>query len=343
MAIDYSGGLDPAFEYFLPRQPENPDFRDSASLWIMNDDGLIAFPRITIDAVGGDWEHPRIQINTALADGRALRVWSGEPARSPFDGQGLAAVRGAGPLVFQCLEPFRRWRIRFDGSALQTTSAAQMRDQREGERVDMAFDVEARMAAPPWLMGGMTPEAARKMKTADAGALMGGLRYEQLCRLQGWARIAGREYPINGTGMRVRRQGVRNMGAATGHCQHSALFPSGRAFGAIAFAPGADGEQSFNEGFVYTGEGALVPARVVSAPWMTQLGSSGEYVSLVLETPLGEITIAGETTLSTFDHHLFEMADSSVLHQGAARYTWDGEETIGLVERCSLRERLRPD
>jgi len=76
---------------------------------------------------------------------------------------------------------------------------------------------------------------------------------------------------------------------------------------------------------------------------MAQLGSSGEDVSLVLETPLGEITIAGETTLSTFDHHLFEMADSSVLHQGAARYTWDGEETIGLVERCSLRERLRPD
>ncbi|MFV8817582.1 hypothetical protein [Haliea sp. E17] len=338
---DLSGGLDPGLDYFLPGPPEHPGFRDSASLWIMNDDGEIAFPRITIDAVGEDWEHPRIQINAALADGRALRVWSGEAAHAPFDERGLAAIRGAGPLRFQCLEPLRRWRVSFAGQALQTTSAAQLGDLRDGETVDMAFDVEARMAAPPWLMGGMTAEAARKMKSADAGALMGGLRYEQLCRLQGRASIAGREYPIAGTGMRVRRQGVRNMGAATGHCQHSALFPSGRAFGAIAFAPGADGSQSFNEGFVYGGEGALSPARVLSAPWMTQLGLAGEDASLVLHTPLGEIAIAGETMLSTFDHHLFEMAGNSVLHQGVARYTWDGEETIGLIERCTLRERLR--
>jgi len=34
------------------------------------------------------------------------------------------------------------------------------------------------------------------------------------------------------------------------------------------------------------------------------------------------------------------MADNSVLHQGAARYTWDGEQTIGLIERCTRRERL---
>jgi len=34
------------------------------------------------------------------------------------------------------------------------------------------------------------------------------------------------------------------------------------------------------------------------------------------------------------------MAQTSVLEQGLARYVWDGEETIGLFERCTLRERL---
>jgi hypothetical protein len=35
------------------------------------------------------------------------------------------------------------------------------------------------------------------------------------------------------------------------------------------------------------------------------------------------------------------MADSSVLQQGMVRYEWDGESTMGLVERCTLRSQLR--
>jgi hypothetical protein len=214
-----------------------------------------------------------------------------------------------------------------------------MAGREEGEPVALSYRIEAEMAAPPWLMGGMTPEAARKMRDGDASALMGGLRYEQLCRVKGTVRVAGEDHPISGTGMRVRRQGVRRMGAATGHCQHSALFPSGRAFGAIAFAPGPDGTQPFNEGFVIV-EGRKRAARVVEAPWMKRLVARGDDASLLLETDAGPVRIAGEVLMSTFDHTLFEMADSSVLHQGAARYSWDGEETIGLIERCTLHGQL---
>lgn len=52
------------------------------------------------------------------------------------------------------------------------------------------------------------------------------------------------------------------------------------------------------------------------------------------------MTIEGETLLSTFDLNLFEMAETSVLQQGVARYVWEGEETVGLIERCTLREQL---
>jgi hypothetical protein len=89
----------------------------------------------------------------------------------------------------------------------------------------------------------------------------------------------GREfYAVRGTGMRVRRQGIRRMGTATGHCQHSALFPSGRAVGAIAFAPRGDGTQAFNEGGVIDGEGVKHAATILEAPWMTKLIASGEAV-----------------------------------------------------------------
>jgi hypothetical protein len=178
------------------------------------------------------------------------------------------------------------------------------------------------------------------MRGGDAGALMGGLRYEQLCRVKGWVTVAGATRQISGTGMRVRRQGVRDMGAALGHCQHSALFPSGRAFGAIVMAPGPEGPDAFNEAFIFDERGGQVPARVVKAPWMSRLVEKGDDASLELESAEGRVRIDGEVLASLFDHHLFEMAGTSVLHQGTARYVWDGEETIGLIERCTLKDRI---
>jgi hypothetical protein len=217
---------------------------------------------------------------------------------------------------------------------------AQMAGQVGGKPMSLAFHFDAHMVAPPWLMGGMTAEAASLIKSQPEGSQMGGLRYEQLCKITGWVRADDEEHRVVGTGMRVRRQGVRSKASSTAHCQHSAVFPSGRAIGAIAFAPRPDGTSSFNEGFIYTEDHRRYPARVVNAPWMTRLQTHGEQVPLVLNSDFGCIQIDGETLLTTFDHHLFEMADVAVLQQGSARYVWDGEETIGLIERCTQRRSM---
>lgn len=341
MAIDLTGGLDPFLEYFQPARPDDPEMRDSATLWIMEEKGRIAFPRVTFDAIGGDWETPWVQLNGVTDDGRTLRLWSREPGSLELNEAGQPQTRGAGPLQFRCVEPFRRWEMTFDGIVRQSTSAAEVVGSRAFAEVPLSLSVTAEMVAPPWLMGGVTPEAAQAMRSGGAGALMGGVRYEQLCRVKGMATLDGREYPVTGTGMRVRRQGVRNMGAAIGHCQHSALFPSGKAFGAIIMAPGPEGPEAFNEAFVLLPGGRKVAARITRAPWMTRLQTNGDDATLTLETELGEIRIEGEVIASLFDHHDFEMAETSILHQGTARYLWDGEETIGLIERCTLRDRLR--
>lgn len=340
MATNLSAGLDPLFEWFAADRPANPQTRDSATLWIMDETGALAFPRVTFDAIGESWETPWVQLNFVDRTGRTLRLWSQEPGSADRFDKNRSAVRSAGPLRFECLEPFRRWTIAIEGQALQSTTTAQLAGVPDGAPTDLAFHFEAEMVAPPWLMGGMTEEAARKMKSGDAGALMGGLRYEQLCRIKGWVTVDGETQQIRGTGMRVRRQGVRNMGVALGHCQHSALFPSGRAFGAIVMAPGPEGPEAFNEAFLFDARGRQIPARIVKAPWMRRLNERGDDASLVLDSGDRTIHIEGEVLSSLFDHHLFEMADTSILHQGTARYVWDGEETIGLIERCTLKTRI---
>ncbi|MEW9856447.1 hypothetical protein [Novosphingobium sp. M1R2S20] len=313
--------------------------RDSATLWILERSGRFALPRVAFDSIGETWERPWVQLNYVQQDGQTLRVWSQEPGNIELNGQGLPAVRRAGGLRFECIEPFRRWTLDFDGRTVRSSTAQEMAGPESTAPSHLTFHVEAEMVAPPWLMGGMTAEAARQMARGDAGALMGGVRYEQLCTVTGWIEVEGKRQPIEGTGMRVRRQGVRHMGSAMGHCQHSAVWPSGRAFGAIVMAPGPEGPVVFNEAFVITPDGRKLAATVSEAPWMRQLIEQDD-ASLLLSTSEGDVRIMGETLLSMFDHHKFEMADTSVLHQGTARYSWDGEETIGLIERCTLREKL---
>ena len=85
-----------------------------------------------------------------------------------------------------------------------------------------------------------------------------------------------------------------------------------------------------------------LPARVVQAPWLGKIQALGEDVSVVLESEeLGRVRIEGETVVSTFMLSLREeMPDFPGLYQGGARYTWDGEETYGMIERSSPFDKL---
>ncbi len=208
------------------------------------------------------------------------------------------------------------------------------------------------MAVPPWIQGSLLPEA-RALLEGGEGNLMGGPRYEQLLRASGTIQTPGREHTFNGSGLRIRRQGVRHLAEFRGHCWQSALFPSGRAFGYIAYPPRDDGQPTFNEGYVFEGDGALIPARVVQAPWLTSLQALGQDVSLVLETEEGIERIEGETVVSTFDirhddqtraikEMSTEIPDFPPLQQAGVRYVWNGEETFGMLERSSPRSKITP-
>lgn len=56
---------------------------------------------------------------------------------------------------------------------------------RSAEAEKMAGRRPASPCGAAWLMGGMNAEAARNREWGDAALLMGGLRYGQLCRVNG--------------------------------------------------------------------------------------------------------------------------------------------------------------
>lgn len=356
MTIDLTGGIDPDRELMFAQRPDNPEMRDSVSFWVFDDRGEIGLPRIGIEAVASQWQAHGLQVNVAFADGRVFRLRADGPSR-PVEGPDgrPTTVLGAGPLTFACVSPFDVWTLAFDGQAVQASSADLAAGRKDGPLVNVRFEVEAKMAVPPWVQGAMRSEADEQLKTTVVGDLMGGARYEQLFRATGAVDVAGDHRSFSGSGLRIRRQGVRKLEGFWGHCWQSALFDSGRAFGYIAYPPRPDGQPNYNEGYLYFGHsaggGRLVPARVVEAPWLRRLRARGEDVSVVLETAQGTVRIEGETVLSTHDitdpaeipaeqSALMANWTFPALQQAGVRYRWDGEEAIGMLERSSPMEAI---
>jgi hypothetical protein len=342
VTIDLTGGLSVEREYVFAERPQNPEMRDAVNMWVSDDRGVLGLPRFAVEAVASEWDAHLLSVNIAFPNGRVLSVRGHGPTHDQRDADGKATIFGAGPLQFRCVEPFRKWSASFRGAAAEMTTDEQMHGAPPGKgpAVDVEFDIETTMAVPPFIQGTLSMDAANKLASGVEGRLMGGDRYEQLFRAKGMLRIGSEVHRFTGTGLRIRRQGVRRIEGFWGHCWQTALFPSGRAFGYIAYPPRPDGSSSYNEGYIFEGDGSLIPARVLKAPWLHKLEAKQD-VTVVLETQRGNVTIEGETSVETFAMDRPEMPrDFPVLQQAGARYRWDGEETYGMIERSSMKDQI---
>ncbi len=338
---DFSGGLPDSAELALREHPHIEFMRDSVSVWIYDDGGTFGLPRVTMEAQGPDWDPKLLQVNVAFADGRVLSGSGSVPTRDSDD----QTVYAGGPLEFRCVEPFERWRVTYSGDALDTTSEATAAGSIAGApRVPLRFELDVTMAAPPWISGEMSLDADRKLEESDSIFVGGrrsfedGMRYEQLVLANGTVAVGLEEWSLSGSGIRVRRQGRRNLEGFAGHVWQSAVFPSGRGFGQMWLLP-----NDYKEAYVYD-QGRMLPAEIVEVAWLTQMVPSGEDVSLVLETELGRTEIRGETVYSVFipEGEAFPTEGKWPLHwqQSGVRYTWDGEVTYGMMERSSAPDKV---
>jgi hypothetical protein len=335
VAIDLTSGMDPSVDFVTALAPSDPTRREGASMWIWDDAGRFGLPRVAVEAVGATWtEHRTIMFNVAFPDGRVLVSWGNEAPHRPEGDDGIPRLLGGGPLRLECVEPFARWRVTFDGNAVETTVEHQLAGRSayapaaaHERAIELFIEVEARMAVPPWIQGSLQPEGH---------FVVGEERFEQLFAAEGLVRVDGTEAHFSGSGLRIHRKGGNRSDYSDwfGHCWQSARFPSGRAFGSIHYAPRPDGSVKYREGYVFDGND-LIPARVINTPWMTKMAPAGQDVSFSLESKLGRADIEGETYASTFVPELKLGDDVSFppLQQGIARYRWDGEEAYGMIER----------
>lgn len=328
-------GLTPEHDFFFADKPDNPEMRESTSVWLFEENGAFAFPRVGIEAEASSWDYRRVQGNFAVAGGRILNGAGEGAAHSPLASDGKPRTLGAGPIQFTCLDPFRRWRMAFDGDVIDGTIEQQIQKTLDpNKRTPVRFDVELEMVTPAWVQD-YSPDTVAKMSAKDAAevAYMGvGWRFEHLFRAHGVFHLDGEDREFRGVGLRIKRQSVRPLVGFRGHCWQSAVFPDGRAFGYIAYPPREDGV-ALNEGYIFQ-DGKMYPARAVKIPWLRRIVAEGDDASLELESELGITRIKGVTALSTFRVGNPDIGGLN-LQQTGVRYTWDDQSAYGMLERSA--------
>jgi hypothetical protein len=342
----WTGGLPLELDYMFPKKPEDPEMRESASIWLYEESGAFGFPRNGIEAVGAVWGNHRFDCNFALAGGRVLRESSRGQTQSSIGPDGRSNVLGAGPMSFRCVEPFRKWVVSYEGAAFDGSVQKQIAREfaiyadagpYSFPRAAVSYEVELTMVTPAWVQDYRTEKLAgmSDRQKADAGSMGYGYRIEQLFRGVGTLTLDGVTQNFKALGSRIHRQSVRPMAAFRGHCWQSAVFPDGRAFGYIAYPlrAGEAEQDRYNIGYVFQ-DGKMYPARATSIPFLRKIMARGDDVSVQLETELGLTRIGGTTELCTF--HLGNQGVNGFNNQqSGVRYTLDGMTAFGMIERSS--------
>jgi hypothetical protein len=291
--------------------PADPAYREGVSIWAWDDAGRFGLPRIGVEATGRTWtESFATALCLAVPDATPLVLKRDASPHAVFDASGRPRVLGAGPLRFECMEPFAHWRVTYSSD-------------------DVDLELDAHSMIPPWVQGTYVFEGHH---------VLGESRFEQLCTVAGTLRTGHATTRFAGGGLRIHRKGGNrsDYGDFYGHNWQSARFPSGRAFGFMHYRPRPDGTPKYREGWLFD-DGRIVAARVEGTPWLTATQPSGEDVSCTLHTEDGAVRISGETFVSSFrpPRPIGDGTTFPLLHSGIARYEWDGEVAYGMIERSA--------
>lgn len=249
--------------------------------------------------------------------------------------------RPAGPqLSFTCVEPFRRWRVDYDGLATRSTRsalAAGLLEDGQRERVELHLDVEC--VTPVW--DGASSTSGGSM----ADQVWASDHYQQLLQVTGKLVTRGQTLQLSTTGVRDHSRGQRGhaMNRWGGHTLVHLLFPSGRAVG-VQRMYDVTGNPSFDMAYVLI-DGVWSTAEVLHAPRVHR-PAQGPLVGdepLVLEVRAGDRVHRLTGELLTAWHltpHGLGMGIGTgaarpygLFMPGHARWTWDGEISHGLTER----------
>jgi len=344
---DLSGGLPIEKESVIQAAPTEPYWSENLLFSVFDPANDLAL-WLHLGTRPEEWTLWEDHVFVALpGDGGVLSLWSYHktaPERRP-----AGAV-----LEFKCVEPFKLWKVTFDGYAQLNANADMWRGRApDGRKVRLIIDVEMHSITPAW--------DAHASATGDKGH--GGMNtqgwakehYEQLVVARGRVTVEGKTYDYSGTGWRDHSRGVRVPHAQRktwgGHMIASAVFPSGRSFVCSTYWD-REGIISLEGGAVMEKDGAHHDAAVVERPRLRYLQARGERLPVGLRWDGGELSVICASRKSvwvqierwTLGKDLDGPGHMYVLDYGSV--DWDGETGAFYIERSeplNVRpENIRP-
>ena len=290
--LDLSSGLDPAKESVLLDKPDVDHWAENL-LFALHDPTHDIGMWLHLGTMPNLWHLWEDRILISLPNDAGV-LTSRSYTATPPDRR-----PGAGNLSFECLEPFRRWRIRSEAVGRVTPyETLRTSMEQDGLREHFAIDLEVTCRTPVWDLH----------TAASSGTAKGTMReqswasdhYEQLYTVTGTVTLPTGTVQFDGTGWRDHSRGPR--GANTGkpwggHVIMGAYLPeSDRGLGLCRYYT-PDGGVSLEGAYLSQG-GKMQHAEVLDAPLLGALVKSGEKLRFGLRSDVGDLTIEAETTTS---------------------------------------------
>lgn len=347
---DLSSGLPAERDGLVPTQPDEPSWCENLLFCLYDPKCDIGF-WLHLGTVPTEWSIWEDRVFTMLPGDQGVLSMCGyhktAPERKP----------AASCLAFECLAPFRRWNITFDGFGLHTSNAEMAKGRaRDRLRQRLILDLEVTCETPVW------DAHLAAQQTSSMGAMReqnwAKEHLEQLVRARGRVRTESGEFDFDGTGWRDHSRGPRGEQVEStnrekgapwgGHVIQGCLFPSGRGIGFSRYWT-PDGEISLEGGYVVDEDGNLDHVKVVDGPRLTTLEMSGERLPIHLRGAGHDLKLEFVTTRSMWiamaDHMVVgaDLEDDGLVYAlNFGTVDWDGETGWLYSERSDMLNRLAP-
>jgi len=333
-ASDFSNGLPIEKESVVSERPTEPFWCENL-LFALSDPKTDVGFWLHLGSIPNEWDIWEERFVIALPGDEGLLSWIGyyhTPQERKPAGPGLA---------FKCVEPFRRWKVTFDGFATHVPTADMQNGlAKQGPHKRLVFDLDIECTTPVW--DAHMSAHGKGGKGEMVSQNWAKEHYEQMYFARGEMRVGDKTYPINGSGWRDHSRGPRGGSGGEpfgGHVIAGAQFPSGRAFiFSTYWRP--DGKITLEGGCVVDKDGTFHPAEVVAPPRVPTLQMSGEKIPVRLRWDGGQL----ETHIETRRSIWFSMQKTlplGLLMEGRGQtyvlnfgpVEWDGEVGEVYIER----------
>jgi hypothetical protein len=331
---DLSSGLAPATEYATAIEPTEAFWSENLLFAGYDPRADIGF-WLHLGTVPNEWTMWEDRVILRLpGDQGVLSMWAYHrtaPDRKPAGSN----------LAFQCVEPFKRWRVTFDGFAQHIPNedmAAGLAP--DGPRKRLMIDLDVTCVTPVWDAQASAKSAAGKGDMASQSWAKE--HYEQMWRATGVVRVDDQDIAFDGTGWRDHSRGPRGGATADpwgGHVILGCLFPSGRAV-ILSRYWRPDGVINLEGGCVIDPDGTFHHARFDEGPRLTSLDLAGERLPVAFAWPGGKASLTMRTDNAIWTSMQKRLAIGKDLSGPGLMYVlnfgpmeWDGEVGYVYIER----------